>query len=82
MVAMINTALLRAMGAVANLKARLSEQRGQDLLEYALLGGFIAIGFGVAAALVFTTGFFNAMVEIIGNCLDFDNTTNCGPAGV
>ncbi len=51
MVALINTALLRTTAAVAGLRARLAEERGQDLLEYALLGGLIAIGLIVAVTL-------------------------------
>jgi Flp pilus assembly pilin Flp len=57
----------------------LKDERGQDLMEYALLAGFIAVAFAVAAAAVLTTGFFNSMVTTIRNCLDFNSATACGP---
>lgn len=75
MVALINTALLRAMSAVSGLRARLSEERGQDLLEYALLGGLLA------AALLLVGVIFNpalqSMAHHISNCIDFDASTPC-----
>ena len=73
----INTALTRVMLAVSGLRTRLAEERGQDLLEYALLGGLIA------AAIVALVTIFNpalaAMATNIGNCIDFDGGTNCTP---
>jgi Flp pilus assembly pilin Flp len=56
MVALINTALLRTTTALAGLRARLAEERGQDLLEYALLGGLVAIGL-IAAVTLFSGAF-------------------------
>jgi len=64
---------------VLTLKMRLSDERGQDIMEYALLAGFIAVGFAVAAALVLTTGVWNKMVTTILHCIDFDSATTCGP---
>ncbi len=73
----INTALVRMMTAVSGLRARMSEERGQDLLEYALLGGLIA------AAIVALVAIFNpaltAMATNIGYCIDFSSTTTCAP---
>lgn len=77
MMSLINSALLRAHLAMSDLRARLSVERGQDLLEYALLGGFIA--------LAIVTGFFlfdDALTTMTGNiadCIDFDGATTCDP---
>ena len=76
---LINTALLRAMTAVSGLRARLSEDRGQDLLEYALLGGLIAGAIIAVALLGFMTDGISNMASAIGDCIDFDTTTACTP---
>ncbi len=47
-------------------------ERGQDLIEYALLGGFIAVAFVVAALLLPLSTAMNDMVGAIGECVDFD----------
>jgi len=77
MVAILNTALLRGMAAIAGLKARLREERGQDLLEYALLGGLIAVS--LMAAALFLVDPIADMATGIGNCIDFDTGTTCDP---
>ncbi len=74
----INTALTRVMLAVSGLKTRLTEERGQDLLEYALLGGLIAAALVAAGALVAYTGAVTGMATAIGECIDFDSLTPCG----
>ena len=62
---------------------RVRSERGQDLIEYALLGGLIAAALvAVIATGVLTdpkTGFMRQMVDGIGHCIDFDKTTDCGP---
>jgi len=80
MVAIINEALLRAMTALSGLKARLASERGQDLLEYAILGGFIAVAAATAFTLILLTGpnVFQTMATTIKNCVDFSQTTACG----
>ena len=77
----INTALLRMMTAVSGLRARFSEERGQDLLEYALLGGLIAAALVAAGVLIAYTGGVTAMADGIANCIDFDNSvgSECNP---
>ncbi len=79
--AFMNTALLRMMTAVSGLRARFSEERGQDLLEYALLGGLIAAAIVAVAALGVMTGAITGMANGIANCIDFDNSaaSTCGP---
>lgn len=55
-------------------KLPIREERGQDLVEYALLSGLIAVA--ILAAIisgVLTTG-LNTMAVAIGECIDFDTT--------
>ena len=75
----INTALLRAMTAIGGLRARMSQERGQDLLEYALLGGLIAAAITAAAVVLAMSGALTNMASGIADCIDFDSLTNCGP---
>ena len=77
----MNTALLRMMTAVSGLRARFSEERGQDLLEYALLGGLIAAAITAAAVLLALTGALTTMATGIGECIDVDDLTPCGHFG-
>ena len=77
--ASINSALLRGMMAVQGLRARLSEERGQDLLEYALLGGLLAAAITAAAVVVLMTGAVSGMATGISECIDFNSGTTCGP---
>ncbi len=77
MIAMINNVMLRGYVAMSDLKARLSEERGQDLLEYALLGGMVAVG--ILAAIIIFTPALNSMATGIKNCIDFTDNTVCDP---
>ena len=53
-------------------------ERGQDLIEYAMLGGLIALAIiGVAVAAL--SGALDTMFAGIGNCVDFDAATGCDP---
>ena len=62
---------------------RVRSERGQDLIEYALLGGLIAAALvAVIATGVLTDpdkGFMRQMVDGIGHCIDFNKNTDCGP---
>ena len=74
----VNDLLLSAMTGLKGLTRRLREESGQDLIEYALLGGMIALAIiGVSA--LFLTGALTGMVTGIGNCVDFDALTGCDP---
>jgi len=53
------------------LKARASEERGQDLLEYALIGGVIAAAILAVGALL--NGAVQDMFANIGACVTFDD---------
>ena len=59
------------------LKMHVSSERGQDLIEYAMLGGLIAIALA-AGALVFS-GALASMATGISHCIDFDSGTTCAP---
>jgi Flp pilus assembly pilin Flp len=60
-------------------KAHIGAEDGQDLLEYALLGGLIAAAIIAVAALGVLTGAITDMANGIGDCIDFDSATSCGP---
>jgi Flp pilus assembly pilin Flp len=60
------------------LKAHVRSERGQDLIEYALLGGLIAGALLAAAALTGMTSAITGMASGIGECIDFDGT-DCQP---
>ncbi len=53
-------------------------ERGQDLVEYAIFTGIIALTLMAVGAL-FLTGALGAMATGIGNCIDFNSTTVCAP---
>jgi len=73
MVAIINTALLRVYTAAWDLRARLSEERGQDLIEYALFGGMLATLIIAVATLLAVAGAnpLESMMSGIEGCIDF-----------
>jgi Flp pilus assembly pilin Flp len=50
---------------------------GQDLIEYAMLGGLIALA--IIGVVIFLTGAIEDMAEGIGNCIDFNSGTTCAP---
>jgi Flp pilus assembly pilin Flp len=52
-------------------------ERGQDLIEYAMLGGLIALA--ILAVGIFFEGAIEDMAVGIGNCIDFDSFTVCDP---
>lgn len=60
------------------LKAHVRSERGQDLIEYALLGGLIAGALLAVAVLTGMTTAVTSMANGIGDCIDFDSTTACG----
>jgi len=57
------------------LKMWLSDDHGQDVMEYAMLTGLIAIGILVMIGLF--TGALTAFATNIAKCLDFDAGTVC-----
>jgi len=76
---MINEALTRVMLGVASLKARLSQEEGQDLIEYAMLGGLIAVAIAGVIALGTMTDAITSMADGIADCIDFSGGP-CDPS--
>ena len=58
-------------------KTHVRSELGQDLIEYAMLGGLIALA--IAASLLFLSDAVAAMGDGISDCIDFDGATTCAP---
>lgn len=71
---------LRIQVWVTSTLASMREERGQDLVEYALWSGLIAIGLILLGAALYQ-GIGNALATGIKNCVDFNAGTTCGPLG-
>ncbi len=72
MVALINNALLHVVTAANGLRARLFyEEMGQDLIEYAVLGGLIAIAAAAAFVAADMSGALTTMATKLHDCLSF-----------
>jgi hypothetical protein len=52
-------------------------ERGQDLIEYAMLGGLVAAA--ILGAVILFGGALTDMATGIANCIDFNKTSICGP---
>jgi Flp pilus assembly pilin Flp len=63
------------LSAGARISSRLHDERGQDLMEYALITGGIAIALILAVALF--TGQFTNLFTSLKNCIDFKDGTSC-----
>jgi Flp pilus assembly pilin Flp len=65
---------------LARLVAHASGERGQDLIEYSLLGGLIGLGLmaAMAFAVAVLTGALESMLTGVGNCIDW-NASSCSP---
>jgi Flp pilus assembly pilin Flp len=66
--------------AITSLYVRLRSERGQDLLEYALLGGLIAAAIVALLGAGIMSGGVKSMVENIRDCVDFEAGTDCNIA--
>lgn len=74
---MISNALLSIRMVAADLGRRLHrDERGQDIMEYVILGGFIALAAAAAFLLLPLDVAFGNMATTISNCVQFD-TANC-----
>ena len=60
------------------LRDRARSERGQDVMEYAMLSGLIALAI-IAVGVAFFSGALEDMFTGIGNCVDFDKATGCNP---
>ncbi len=60
-------------------RARLPiSERGQDLVEYAIFTGVIALALMTVGAFVLS-GALTSLATGIGNCIDFNSVTTCAP---
>lgn len=70
----MNSIILSAMAWASSLKdavaQRISEERGQDLVEYAVLAGFI--GIALAAFLILNPFGFDSFRNKVNDCITFD----------
>ena len=64
--------------AISSAISSLKREEGQDLIEYALFGGLIALGIIAVGAAAYT-GIVNSLTAGIKHCIDFDATTPCTP---
>ena len=58
-------------------RPHLSRESGQDLIEYAMLGGLIALA--ILGAFILFGSALTDMATGIGNCIDFTSSTVCDP---
>jgi Flp pilus assembly pilin Flp len=63
--------------ALTWLLVRLRTERGQDMIEYALLGGLVAAALIALFSLGLLSGGVNSMVTNIRDCIDFEAGTTC-----
>jgi Flp pilus assembly pilin Flp len=66
------------MVGLMGLRERRNSESGQDLIEYAMLGGLIAAAMLAVGVLVFS-GALTSMANGISHCIDFNASTTCGP---
>lgn len=58
-------------------RAHVRSERGQDLIEYAALGGLIAAALAAVLAAGVLSGALDTMFTNISYCVDFDGGTEC-----
>lgn len=79
---MVSNIVLNVYAWAASLRTSMAEslkhEEGQDLIEYAMLGGLIAAAI-VAVGILLFTGALNSLFTGIGNCVDFNSGTACTP---
>jgi len=68
---------IRVYSFITSMVNRVKEETGQDTLEWALLGGLIALA--LVVGFVLFNGAVTNMVKGIGNCIDFTSSTVCNP---
>jgi Flp pilus assembly pilin Flp len=63
--------------AIELLRSLVKSERGQDVLEYAMLSGLLAIVLLALLATGVLQDAVTAMAQGISNCIDFDKSTTC-----
>jgi Flp pilus assembly pilin Flp len=64
-----------AINLYSRLMGLLRREEGQDLIEYALIGGLVAVALLAAFVLLDTP--VQTMVTEVGECIDFQSDTGC-----
>ena len=72
---MLDKLVVLALTAPARMGKWISNQSGQDIMEYALLGGFIAVAFAVAAVATPLKTYMANFVNVVAGCVAMNNTT-------
>jgi Flp pilus assembly pilin Flp len=72
---MIDRITVWVLSAGARISSRLHGERGQDLTEYALITGGIAIVLLVAVGIL--TDQIKPLFQSLTNCIDFKDSTTC-----
>ena len=76
----VNDVFLKVLIGMQELGRHLRSERGQDTLEWAMLGGLVAIA--ILGVLTVLTGALNSLMNGISACVDFTGTTPCLPGGI
>ena len=66
------------VGVISSLADVARREEGQDLIEYAMLGGLIAAAIVAVGILVYKAG-LTSMAAGISDCIDFKSATTCAP---
>jgi Flp pilus assembly pilin Flp len=64
--------------ALAWIRMSVRSERGQDLIEYAMIGGVVATIIAGGAFIVIS-GALDSFANGIADCIDFDSSTACSP---
>jgi hypothetical protein len=70
---------LRIQIWVTTTLASMKEERGQDLTEYALWTGVIALTLTGIGVLIALTSAVDLLAAGIGDCIDFNSVSDCNP---
>ncbi len=62
-----------------NILAWFKSESGQGLVEYAGIAGLVAIALATATAAGLLDAPLTSLFNGIGDCVDFDSATACGP---
>jgi Flp pilus assembly pilin Flp len=64
---------------IMHIMAWFNREEGQGLVEYAGIAGLVALAIAGATVLGLLDAPLASLFNGIGDCVDFDSTTPCGP---
>lgn len=73
---MVSNVILSAYAWAQALIVSFKEERGQDIMEYAVIAGVIALTAAVVLFALDWNGVFNDFFTVVGDCIAFADT--CG----